>query len=49
MKEKQSLLEIGRKRLWAKGYHYTEIGNKRQLLATIRYINNNFDKYKDCR
>ena len=42
-------VDIGRGKLWAKGYHYTEIGNKRQLFATIHYINNNFDKYKDCR
>lgn len=41
-------IDIGRKRLWAKGYHYTLIREERQFFATMNYIENNFDKYKDC-
>lgn len=41
-------IDIGRGRLWAKGYHTTFIKNQKQLENTIKYIQNNFDKYKDC-
>lgn len=41
-------IDIGRGRLWAKGYHTTYIKSPRQLENTIKYIQNNFDKYKDC-
>ena len=41
-------IDIGRGRLWAKGYHTTRIQNQKHLDNTIGYIQNNFDKYKDC-
>src|SRR3990167_11149358 len=37
-------IDVGRSRLWAKGYHYTEIESERQLHVTTQYIKNNFDK-----
>lgn len=42
-------IDLGRKRLWAKGYHYTLIESKRQFFTTVNYIKSNFDKYKDCK
>lgn len=42
-------IDLGRKRLWAKGYHYTLIESKKQFFTTVNYIKSNFDKYKDCK
>ena len=37
---------IGRGRLWAKGYWWEEIKSRKQFLNTIKYIKNNKDKHK---
>lgn len=42
-------IDLGRGRLWAKGYHTTIIENDGQLQNTIAYIKNNFDVYKGCK
>lgn len=38
-------LQLGKKRLWAKGYHFVEIKNIRQFQHCINYIANNRDHY----
>jgi REP element-mobilizing transposase RayT len=40
-------LDIGRAKLWARGYHQTLIQSAQQLKNTINYINTNYDCYKD--
>ena len=41
-------IDLGRGRLWAKGYHYSAIKDHTHYINTLRYIKNNYDKYKDC-
>ena len=38
--------DIGRGRIWAKGYRYEKIENEFQFYNTIKYILNNKDKYR---
>lgn len=40
-------IQIGRGRLWAKGYNYKIVTNQEQLNNTMYYIKHNSDKYID--
>ena len=39
-------LDIGRARLWARKYYAVPIEDNQQLENTIRYVRNNYDKYR---